>query len=136
MSEAPSDRLVQIAKVLKSHGTDGGVLLGFRDIMPEDIDRQEPVFIAFDGLPVPFFIDSFERKGRDKAIVHLTDLATLDDAEEIVGQAVFADADNIAGYDEDEDEGLEGFVGMVIYDRDQLACGNRWLFHISQEPSL
>ena len=57
MSEAPSDRLVQIAKVLKSHGTDGGILLGFRDIMPEDIDRQEPVFIAFDGLPVPFFID-------------------------------------------------------------------------------
>lgn len=118
MSEAPSDRLVQIAKVLKSHGTDGGVLLGFRDIMLEDIDRQEPVFIAFDGLPVPFFIDSFERKGRDKAIVHLTDLATLDDAEEIVGRAVFADADSIAGYDEDEGEGLEGFVGMVIYDRD------------------
>ena len=66
MSEAPSDRLVQIAKVLKSHGTDGGILLGFRDIMPEDIDRQEPVFIAFDGLPVPFFFDSFERKGRDR----------------------------------------------------------------------
>ena len=118
MSEAPSDRLVQIAKVLKSHGTDGGILLGFRDILPEDIDQKEPVFIAFDGLPVPFFFFFFERKGRDKAVVHLTDMATLDDAEEIVGRAVFADADSIAGYDEDDGEGLEGFVGMIIYDRD------------------
>lgn len=118
MAEASKDSLVQIAKVLKSHGTDGGVLLGFRDILPEDIDTQEPVFIEFDGLPVPFFIDSFERKGRDKAIVHLTDLASLDDAEEIVGRAVFAEPDSIAGYDDDDDEGLEGFIGLVLYDRD------------------
>jgi len=118
MAEASKDSLVQIAKVLKSHGTDGGVLLGFRDILPEDIDTQEPVFIEFDGLPVPFFIDSFERKGRDKAIVRLTDLASLDDAEEIVGRAVFAEPDSIAGYDDDDDEGLEGFIGLVLYDRD------------------
>ena len=118
MAEASKDSLVQIAKVLKSHGTDGGVLLGFRDILPEDIDTQEPVFIEFDGLPVPFFIDSFEKKGRDKAIVRLTDLASLDDAEEIVGRAVFAEPDSIAGYDDDDDEGLEGFIGLVLYDRD------------------
>lgn len=118
MAEASKDSLVQIAKVLKSHGTDGGVLLGFRDILPEDIDTQEPVFIEFDGLPVPFFIDSFERKGRDKAIVRLTDLASLDDAEEIVGRAVFAEPDSIAGYDDDDDEGLEGFIGLILYDRD------------------
>ena len=118
MAEASKDSLVQIAKVLKSHGTDGGVLLGFRDILPEDIDTQEPVFIEFDGLPVPFFIDSFERKGRDKAIVRLTDLASLDDAEEIVGRAVFAEPDSIAGYDDDDDEGLEGFIGLVLFDRD------------------
>ena len=117
MSEAASDRLVQIAKVLKSHGTDGGVLLGFRDILPEDLDAQEPVFIEFDGLPVPFFIDSMERKGRDKAVVHLTDMSSLEDAEEVVGRAVFADADSIAEYEDDE-ESLDGFVGMVVYDRD------------------
>jgi len=119
MSGAPSDRLVQIAKVLKSHGTDGGILLGFRDIMPEDIDPKEPVFIVFDGLPVPFFIDSFERKGRDRAVARLTDMTSLEDAEEIVGRAVFADSDSIAGYDDDGDDGLEGFIGMVLFDRDK-----------------
>ena len=118
MSEATSDRLVQIAKVLKSHGTDGGILLGFRDIMPEDIDLKEPVFIEFDGLPVPFFIDSFERRGRDRAVVHLTDIASLEDAEELAGRPVCAGAGSIAEYD-DGDEGLEGFIGLVLYDRDE-----------------
>ena len=115
---ASPDSLIQIAKVLKSHGTDGGVLLGFRDVMPEDIDPQEPVFIAFDGLPVPFFFDSFSRKGRDKAIVHLTDVVSLEDAEELVGRAVLAEEDSIAGWDEDEGPSLDDFVGLVLFNRD------------------
>ena len=117
MAVASPDSLIQIAKVLKSHGTDGGVLLGFRDVMPEDIDPQEPVFIAFDGLPVPFFFDSFTRKGRDKAIAHLTDVLTLDDAEELVGRAVFAEEDTVAGWDEDDSPSLDDFVGLVVFNR-------------------
>ena len=45
--------MLQIAQVLKSNGTDGELVLGFREIAPEDINLQEPVFIIFDGLPVP-----------------------------------------------------------------------------------
>ena len=115
---ANPDSLIQIAKVLKSHGTDGGVLLGFRDVMPEDIDPQEPVFIAFDGLPVPFFFDSFSKKGRDKAIVHLTDISSLEDAEELVGRAVLAEEDSIAGWEEEDGPSLDDFVGLILFNRD------------------
>ena len=115
---ASPDSLIQIAKVLKSFGTDGGVLLGFRDVMPEDIDPQEPVFIEFDGLPVPFFFDSFSRKGRDKAIVHLTDVISLEDAEELVGRAVLAEEDSVAGWDEDEGPALDDLVGLGLFNRD------------------
>jgi len=115
---ANPDSLIQIAKVLKSHGTDGGVLLGFRDVMPEDIDPQEPVFIEFDGLPVPFFFDSFVRKGRDKVIAHLTDVVSLEDAEELVGREVLADEDSVAGWEEDEGASLDDFVGLVVFNRD------------------
>ena len=114
---ASPDSLVQIAKVLKSFGTDGGVLLGFRDVMPEDIDPKEPVFIEFDGLPVPFFFDSFSRKGRDKVIAHLTDVVSLEDAEELVGRAVLAEEDSVAEYG-DEGPSLDDFVGLVVYNRD------------------
>ena len=52
-----------IAQVLKSNGTDGGLLFSFLDVSPEDIDLQEPVFIEFDGLPVPFYFESFTQRG-------------------------------------------------------------------------
>jgi len=51
--------MLRIAQVLKSNGTEGEVLLSLLDIAPEDIDLQEPVFIEFDGLPVPFYFESF-----------------------------------------------------------------------------
>ena len=57
--------LIQIARIVKSNGTDGELLVSFRDVMPEDIDIQEPVFIYSDGLPVPFFIEKIVPKGRD-----------------------------------------------------------------------
>jgi hypothetical protein len=35
--------------------------MSFVGIAPEDIDTREPVFIEFDGLPVPFYFESFTR---------------------------------------------------------------------------
>ena len=76
MSGASSDFL-QIARVLKSNGTEGEVLVGFRDMDPEDLNLKEPVFIEFDGLPVPFFIESFNRRGTSRALIKLTGIKTL-----------------------------------------------------------
>lgn len=101
--------MLQIAKVLKSNGTDGDILLGFKTIQPEDIDTKEPVYIYFDGLPVPFFIESLTKKGSDKAITHLNDVNCLRDAEEIVGQAVYTDYLEEVD-DEDDFSALEGWM--------------------------
>ena len=46
----------RIGQVLKSNGRDGELLVSFSGIAPEDIDLEEPVFIEFDGLPVPFIL--------------------------------------------------------------------------------
>lgn len=108
MSEA--NDMLQIAKVLKSNGTDGGVLMSFRDIDPEDLDIKEPVFIEFDGLPVPFFIESLDRKGSSKAVVHLTDIDSFEAAEEIVGQAVWSEDLEL----EDEEDGLGAIIGWTL----------------------
>lgn len=122
MSGADSQNLLQIAKVLKSNGTDGGLLLGFRDLSPEDIDLSEPVFIEFDGLPVPFFIESFARKGTSRAIAHLTGIRSLEGAEEVVGRAVYAQEDTLAVEDGDE-WSLEDFVGWTVADADGHSIG-------------
>lgn len=105
--------MIQIAKILKSDGTDGGILIGVRDMEIGQIDLKEPVFIYFDGLPVPFFIQDLRKKGTAKAVVHLNDVVSLADAEEIVGREVY-----IEGEWEDEEE--DDFTGWTVLNRGEL----------------
>ena len=98
----------KIAQVLKSNGTDGELLISFFDVFPEDIDLQEPVFIKFDGLPVPFYFESFTPRGTNRALVRLTGVRNLKDADELAGSAVYAD------YFEEED--TEDLTGWSVID--------------------
>ena len=103
----------QVAQVLKSNGTDGELVLGFREIAPEDINLQEPVFIIFDGLPVPFYIESFVKRGNTKALVRLTDICSQEDVEEIAGKAVYVEDDQIPEMSL-EDDGFAALVGWTL----------------------
>ena len=106
----------RIAQVLKSNGRDGELLLGFVGIAPEDIDTQEPVFIEFDGLPVPFYFESFTPRGNTRALVRLTGVHSLTDADELAGAAVYAEDDLY----EDEEEDL---TGWTVLDADGTRVG-------------
>ena len=107
------DDLHQVAQVLKSNGTDGELVMSFRDIAPEDINIKEPVFIVFDGLPVPFFIESFTRRGNSKALVRLTDIENQEDVEEIAGKAIYIDSDNLPEVSFEED-GYAALIGWMV----------------------
>ena len=107
------DNLQQIAQVLKSNGTDGELVLGFREIAPEDISLNEPVFIVFDGLPVPFFIESFTKRGNSKALVRLTDISSMEDVEEIAGKAVYVQEDSLPELSIEED-GYAALIGWML----------------------
>ena len=95
----------RIAQVLKSNGTEGELLISFFDVAPEDIDLQEPVYIEFDGLPVPFYFESFVQRGNSRALVRLTGVHSLKDADELAGAAVYADY-----FEEEEEEDLTGWT--------------------------
>ena len=103
----------QVAQVLKSNGTDGELVLGFREIAPEDINLQEPVFIIFDGLPVPFYIESFTKRGNTKALVRLTDICSQEDVEEIAGKAVYVEDESLPEMSFEED-GVAALVGWTL----------------------
>ena len=107
------DNLQQVAQVLNSNGTDGELVMGFREIAPEDINLQEPVFIIFDGLPVPFYIESFTKRGNTKALVRLTDICSMEDVEEIAGKAVYVAADELPEMSLEED-GYAALVGWTV----------------------
>ena len=105
--------MLQIAQVLKSNGTDGELVMGFREIAPEDINVQEPVFIVFDGLPVPFYIESFSKRGNTKALVRLTGICSMEDVEEIAGKAVYIEEDLLPEMSL-EDDGYAALVGWML----------------------
>ena len=125
--------MLQIAQVLKSNGTDGELVMGFREIAPEDINLQEPVFIVFDGLPVPFYIETFAKRGNTKALVRLTDIRSQEDVEELIGKAVYVEDDQIQELTLEED-GFAALVGWMLLtpempdqvgdDEDEDAAGN------------
>ncbi len=116
MSRAKSE-LLRVARVLKSNGTEGEVLIGFREISPEDLNQKEPVFITFDGLPVPFFIEAFSKKGTNRALTHLTGVKNLEDAEELVGKDIYAKPDGIHEYESaDENHTVDDLIGWVLLD--------------------
>ena len=103
----------QIAQVLKSNGTDGELVMSFREIAPEDINLQEPVFIVFDGLPVPFYIESFQKRGNTKALVRLTDIRSQEDVDEITGKAVYLEDGQIPEMTL-EDDGYAALIGWMV----------------------
>ena len=107
--------MLRIAQVLKSNGTQGELLVSFFDVSPEDIDLEEPVFVYFDGLPVPFYFESFVRRGVNRALVRLTGVRSLKDADELAGQSLYAD------YFEEELE--EDITGWEVLDQEGALVG-------------
>ena len=114
--DGTADGLHQIAQILKSNGTSGDVIFSFRDMDPEDLEVEEPVFIFFDGLPVPFYIESFSKKGKSKAVVRLSDIRTYEDACELAGRGVFAESAIYEGIVEDSMS--SAIVGWTVKDKD------------------
>ncbi len=107
----------RIAQVLKSNGTEGELLVSFLDVSPEDIDLEEPVFVYFDGLPVPFYFESFTRRGTGRALVRLTGVHSLKDAYELSGASLYAN------YFEEEEEEEEDLTGWTVRDQDGALVG-------------
>lgn len=124
--------LCPIAKVLKSHGADGELILGFRRHAPEDLNIEEPVFLYFDGLPVPFFIDSCTFKG-DRAYVRLSGMDSLEAAEENCGKEVYVAYISA----EEEASGLSALLGRTVLDASGAVLGRITAFEdIPGNPCL
>ena len=104
--------MLAIARILKSYGTDGGLLVS-SDVDLETLEKGEPVYIVYDGLEVPFFISACTPKG-SRYILHLTDICSLEDADEVVGRDILADVS--------EDADGPDFIGWTVYDAAEAAA--------------
>lgn len=130
-----SGNLIRIARILKSNGSDGELLISFRDFDPEGIDAKEPVFIKFDGLPVPFYFESFRLRGESRALVRLTGVHSLEDAEELAGMDVWFPEDMLESGEAEDNPQL--LIGWMLQDENGNDLGRITAFEpIPGNPCL
>lgn len=131
--------LLPVGKVVKSFGFKGEMIIKYSPGFNGDLDENKPVFITYDGLPVPFFIESIEERGVDRAILKLEGINNVASVEEVMGELLlieqsdkgdnkkrapeeFQSAFNLAGFRVTTKKGLElGFV-TKIYDYPGNPC--------------
>lgn len=113
MSESAIN-LLPVAKVIKSFGTKGEMLIRYSPRFKGEIDEKRPVFINYDGLPVPFFIESISSKGSDQALVKLEGICNEPQIAEVVGEFIYIESDQIQ--EEDQEQGPSQFIGYTLAD--------------------
>ena len=79
----------------KPHGTRGSLIVRFSGLKAEDIKKRGMVFVEIDGLPVPFFIESFQEKTEDTVIIKIEGIDTENKAREFLGYPVYVMKDQI-----------------------------------------
>ena len=80
--------IYKIGYIARAHGLAGEVDLMFTD---DVFDRTEAnvLFLMLDGLPVPFFIDSYRFKNRSTAIMKFEDVDDVEHAQQLCGAEVY-----------------------------------------------
>lgn len=92
MRPAESIKLTPVAQIAKTYNSTGEVLM--RISSPDFEERfpvKEPVFIYFEGLPVPFFIDAANLRAGNAWIVKFTTIRDGAHAQELVGLTVYTE---------------------------------------------
>lgn len=76
---------------------------------PDDFTNEEPLFVYVDGLAVPLFYSSFERRGQAGAVVRFDDIDTEYCAEAyLVGREIFIEEEA----DDDDEFYMEDLIGF------------------------
>ena len=102
--------LLPVAQIVKSYDVNGEVVIRMTSSILDDYNfKKEPVYIFFDGLPVPFFISSFKTKGSNGALVKFETINDFSHSEELVKREIFVDSAAVdpESIDMDEDEADE-----------------------------
>ncbi|MEA5006733.1 MAG: ribosome maturation factor RimM [Rikenellaceae bacterium] len=124
--QKPANILLPVAKVLKSFGTDGGVILRYNNQTPDGFSLKEPAFIYFDGLSVPFFISQLQERGNDQLFIKFETIDTQKFAEEIVGEIVYINRKK--GRRSKTSEGVKNeipdIIGFTTYEADGSLIGS------------
>ena len=114
--------MIAVGRIGRLFGTDGGVMISLYTTFPDDFKIEEPLFVTIDGLAVPIFCSSFERRGQSGAVATFDDIDTARRAEDfLVGNEIFIEEEDDDNDDEFYMEDLIGFTAVVGKSRGEIS---------------
>lgn len=114
--------MIAVGRIGRLFGTDGGVMISLYTTFPDDFKIEEPLFVTIDGLAVPIFCSTFERRGQSGAVATFDDIDTSRRAEDfLVGNEIFIEEEDDDNDDEFYMEDLIGFTAIVGKRRGEIS---------------
>ncbi len=110
---------VHLGTITKTHGVDGKVVLA-TDTNLDTKDFREPVFIKIDGLLVPFFIITADKKRPGQYITTLELVENVSEASQLIGFDVYLQSDDALL---ENDVRMYDLSGVTIIDRENGEIG-------------
>ncbi|MDX2415335.1 MAG: ribosome maturation factor RimM [Bacteroidales bacterium] len=113
--------LTKLGKIIKAHGFNGAVMIVLEGDFGEEIMELESVFVAIDGLPVPFFIEECRDAGRESLIVKFAYYDSDYNIKEFIGCSIYSDLD-LSGQIDDSELHLS-YIGYSLIDSEGRLIG-------------
>jgi 16S rRNA processing protein RimM len=83
------DNCMLLGTIAKPYGAKGLLQIRNSGVPAGDVKDRGLVFIEVDGLPVPFFVESFQEKSTDTVILKIEGLDSESGAREFTGYPVY-----------------------------------------------
>jgi 16S rRNA processing protein RimM len=111
----------QLGYISKTHGVQGEVTFVLDVDNPEEYDNLESVFLEINNKLVPFFVTHFQLQ-REKAIVKLEDVNNFENADKLVGCALYLPLTQLPELEEDQFY-YHDIISYQIIDENKGALG-------------
>ncbi|MDR1525646.1 MAG: ribosome maturation factor RimM [Tannerella sp.] len=109
------EELIKIGQFAKPHGIKGEISL-VTDYDPADISCDDPYIVCdMDGIPVPFFIDSYRQKSNTTVLIGFDGIDSEEKAKLFTGKRAYVPADMLPLHDEDT-SGWKYVTGYTVSD--------------------
>ncbi|MEF9931396.1 MAG: hypothetical protein RR770_03725, partial [Bacteroidales bacterium] len=120
------NKLLPVAQIVKSYDINGEVVVRLTSDLLEDYNFKEPVFIYFDELSVPFFIETFKTKGSSGALIKFETVNDFSHSEELLRKEIFVSAEYAVANAKEEDDATamaSYIIGCTIKDANGKTLG-------------
>jgi len=105
-----------LGKIVKAHGLKGTVQVLLDASNPDDYLDLESIFVEYKQRLIPFFIEDFSLQGKNKGLLKLEDLDTIEKAQPYCSSSLYIKEDEVSENDHDEAAFFE-VIGYAIIDQ-------------------